>query len=65
MQLPRRASHATIRFVAVNSEEGQAQVFGTRQMFVRQRTHTINALRGHLDEYGVIAPKCRAVRRGE
>lgn len=30
--------------------------FRTRDMFVRQRTQTINALRGHLAEHGVIAP---------
>ena len=30
--------------------------FRTRDMFVLQRTQTINALRGHLAEHGVIAP---------
>jgi len=53
------ASRPTMRFVAVKTEEQQerAMVFRTRQMFVRQRTQTINALRGHLAEYGVVAPK--------
>ena len=31
--------------------------FRTRQMFIGQRTQTINALRGHLAEHGVIPPK--------
>jgi hypothetical protein len=26
-------------------------------MFIGQRTQTINALRGHLAEHGVVAPK--------
>jgi transposase len=30
--------------------------FRTRDLLVRQRTQTINALRGHLAEYGVVAP---------
>jgi len=49
----------TMRFVAVKSAEKQASsmVFKTRDLLVRQRTQTINALRGHLTEYGVIAPQ--------
>jgi transposase len=48
-----------MRFVAVKSEEKQAagMAFRTRDLFVRQKTQTINALRGHLAEYGVVAPK--------
>ena len=48
-----------MRFVAVKSIEQQAggMTFRTRDLFVRQKTQTINALRGHLAEYGVIAPK--------
>ena len=30
--------------------------FKTRDLLVRQRTQTINALRGHMAEYGVVAP---------
>jgi hypothetical protein len=30
--------------------------YRTRDLLVRQRTQTINALRGHLAEYGVVAP---------
>ena len=53
------ASRPTMRFVAVKSEEKQAagMAFRTRDLFVRQKTQTINALRGHLAEYGVVAPK--------
>ena len=53
------ASRPTMRFVAVKSEEKQAagMAFRTRDLFVRQKTQTINALRGHLAEYGLVAPK--------
>lgn len=53
------AQRPTMRFVAVKSEERQASaaVFRARDLFVRQRTQTINALRGLLAEYGWIAPK--------
>jgi transposase len=46
-------------FVAVKSEQQQAAglVFRTRDLLVRQRTQLINAIRGHLTEYGWIAPK--------
>ncbi|MGB3316769.1 MAG: IS110 family transposase [Albidovulum sp.] len=56
------ALRPTMRFVAPKSEEQQAagMAFKTRDLFVRQRTQTINALRGHLAEYGVIAPKGKA-----
>ena len=30
--------------------------YRTGDLLVRQRTQTINALRGHLAEYGVVAP---------
>lgn len=51
------ASRATMRTVAVKTEEQQAlaMLFRTRDMFVRQRTQLINALRGHLAEHGVVA----------
>ena len=46
-------------FVAVKTTEQQARgmLFRTRDLLVRQRTQTINALRGHLAEFGVIAPQ--------
>jgi transposase len=52
------AARPTMRFVAVKSEEQQALAMGyrTRDLLVRQRTQTINALRGHLAENGVVAP---------
>jgi transposase len=48
-----------MRFVTVKSEEQQAAalVFRTRDLLVRQRTQTINAIRGHMAEYGWVAPK--------
>ena len=53
------AQRPTMRFVAVKGEEQQARamLFHTRDLLVRQRTQTINALRGHLAEFGVIAPQ--------
>ncbi len=55
------ASRPAMRFVAVKTEEQQARamLFRTREMFVRQRTQLINALRGHLAEHGVVAPRGR------
>lgn len=52
------ASRPTMRFVAPKSEDQQAaaMAYRTRDLLVRQRTQTINALRGHLAEYGVVAP---------
>jgi transposase len=53
------AQRPTMRFVAVKSEAKQAaaMIFRTRDVLVGQRTQIINALRGHLCEYGVIAPQ--------
>ena len=53
------ASRPTMRFVAVKTREQQARgmLFRTRDLLVRQRTQTINALRGHFAEFGVIAPR--------
>jgi transposase len=50
-----------MRFVTVKSEEKQASavVFRTRDLLVRQRIQTINALRGHLAEYGWLCAKAR------
>lgn len=52
------ARRPNLRFVAVKSAEHQARAvtFRTHQCFVKQRTQLINALRGHLAEFGVIAP---------
>lgn len=53
------AMHPTMRFVAVKSAEtqGRAVAFRTHQCLVWQRTQLINALRGHLAEFGLVAPK--------
>ena len=51
------AQRPTMRFVAVKTEEAQAgsMLFRTRDLLVRQRTQTINSVRGQLAELGVIA----------
>lgn len=56
------AQRPNMRYVAVKSEEQQASalVFRTRDLLVRQRTQLINAIRGHLTEYGWVAPKGRS-----
>ncbi|RWB28230.1 MAG: IS110 family transposase [Mesorhizobium sp.] len=53
------AQRPTMRFVAVKSEAKQtsAVIFRTRDILVGQRTQLINAIRGHLSEYGLIAPR--------
>ncbi len=53
------AQRPTMRFVAVKSEEQQAAavMFRARDLLVRQRTQTINAIRGHLAEFGLVAAK--------
>lgn len=53
------AQRPSMRFVPLKEEEQQASsvVFRARDLLVRQRTQTINALRGHLAEYGWIVPK--------
>src|SRR3712207_4731647 len=53
------AQRPTMRFVALKSANQQAAavVFRTRDLLVCQRTQAINALRGHLAAFGVIAAK--------
>jgi len=53
------ALRPTMRFVPVKSEEtqGAAMVFRVRELLIRQRTQAINALRGHLSEFGRIVPQ--------
>ena len=53
------AQRPTMRFCAVKSAEQQAAAAGlrARDLLVRQRTQLINALRGHLYEYGIAVPK--------
>jgi transposase len=49
----------TMRFVAVKTIDQQAALMlhKTRDLLVRQRTMLINALRGHLAEYGFVTRK--------
>ena len=53
------ALRPTMRFVPLKTQAQQARamLFRTRQMFVRQRTQMINALRGHLAEHGLVAAR--------
>ena len=53
------ATRPTMRTVPVKSRDQQSRavLFRTRDLLVRQRTQLINALRGHLAEYGSVAPK--------
>ncbi|CUH39811.1 Transposase [Jannaschia seosinensis] len=53
------AQRPNMRFVPVKSEEtqGAASVFRVRELLIRQRTQAINALRGHLTEYGQVVPQ--------
>lgn len=53
------AQRPSMRFVTIKGEEQQASgiVFRARDVLVRQRTQCINALRGHLTEYGWVVPK--------
>jgi len=53
------ASRPSMRFVAVKGAEqqGQAMVLKTRDLLTGQRTQTINALRGHMAEHGLVAPQ--------
>ena len=64
----------TMRFVPVKTAEQQAVLVlhRTRDLLVRQRTALVNALRGHLAEFGIVAPQgmsrvadLRAVLLGE
>jgi transposase len=49
----------TMRFVPIKTAKQQAAVLlhRGRERLVRQRTGLVNALRGHLAEFGVIAPR--------
>src|SRR5215510_10877297 len=48
----------TMRFVEVKSPEQQSilVVHGVRVMLMRQRIQLSNAIRGHMAEFGVVAP---------
>lgn len=53
------ASRSNMRFVPIKSVQQQSRsiMFRTREMLIGQRTQTVNALRSHLAEFGVIVPK--------
>ena len=53
------AQRPSMRFVPVKSEatQGAAMVFRVRELLIRQRTQAINALRGHLAEFGAGVPQ--------
>jgi transposase len=46
-----------MRFVPIKSAEQQATLMlhKTRELLVKQRTMSVNALRSHLSEFGIIA----------
>jgi transposase len=52
-------SRPTMRFVPVKSEEQQAilMLHTTRELVIKQRTMTVNALRSHLSEFGIVVAK--------
>ena len=52
------AMRPNMRFVAPKSAEAQARamLFRAREQLIKQRTETVNALRGHLAEFGLVAP---------
>lgn len=52
-------TRSDMRFVAVKSAARQATLMlhKTRALLVKQRTMAVNALRGHLSEFGIVAAK--------
>ncbi len=48
-----------MRFVAIKSvdQQGALTLHRSRALLIRQRTMLINALRGHLAEFGIVAPQ--------
>jgi transposase len=59
------AQRPGMRFVPVKSAEqqGMLMLHRTRDLLTRQRTGAVNALRGHLAEFGIIAAKGSASAR--
>jgi len=51
-------SRPNMRFVAIKTPEQQSclMLHRTRHLFIRQQTAVINAIRGHLAEFGIVAP---------
>ena len=53
------AQRPTMWFIAVRTEQdqGRSMLYRTRGLLVQQRTQTVNALRGHLAEFGLVAAR--------
>jgi transposase len=51
-------TRANMRFVETKTPEQQSclMLHRTRQLFIRQQTAVINAIRAHLAEFGIVAP---------
>jgi transposase len=51
-------TRANMRFVETKTSEQQSclMLHRTRQLFVRQQTSVINAIRAHMAEFGIVAP---------
>lgn len=59
--IAKAASRRTMRFIEVKTPEpqGPGMILRLRDILVGQRTQTLNALRGHLAEFGVVTAKGR------
>ncbi len=53
----RQKSDANDAAAIVEAAQSDSMLFRTRALFVRQRTQTVNALRGHLAEFGLVAAR--------
>jgi transposase len=51
-------TRANMRFVETKTPEQQSglMLHRTRQLFIRQQTSVINAMRAHMAEFGIVAP---------
>ena len=51
-------TRANMRFVETKTTEQQSclMLHRTRQLFIRQQTSVINAIRAHMAEFGIVAP---------
>ena len=56
-RLPKSYGGQAMRFVEIKTVDQQSvlMLHRTRHLFIRQRTMLINALRGHLAEFGIVA----------
>jgi transposase len=52
-------TRANMRFVETKTPEQQSclMLHRTRHLFIRQQTAVINAIRAHLAEFGIVAPR--------